>query len=105
MNRASAIATWVLVLLATTASTVLTCWWFVIDGEIIERADLRGWNGRTMLPAQELIWLAVNIQFLVLVAASVLTTVVVIHSRRSRNHDALPALSAAGIAPPTGSPR
>jgi hypothetical protein len=84
MNRTSAIATWILVLVATAASTVLTCWWFALDGEIIERADLAGWNGEEMLPGQELIWLAVIIQFLVLVAASILTTVVVIRSRRSR---------------------
>ncbi|MFE4468368.1 hypothetical protein ACFRFH_06070 [Leifsonia sp. NPDC056824] len=112
-NRGWAIATWLLVLVATAASAVVTCWWYAVDGAIIERADLRGWNGEEMLPAQELIWVAVNVQFLVLIAASILTTIGMILSVRSRDHtrrasapaNASSAFSAAGTAPRAGSRR
>lgn len=99
MSRASAIAVWILVLVATAASAVFAWWWSAIDGAVIERADLAGWNGFEMLPAQELIWFAVNTQFLVLLAASVLTTVLAMRTLRPRN------LSAPRTAPPAGSPR
>ncbi|ODA89945.1 hypothetical protein ATY41_02565 [Leifsonia xyli subsp. xyli] len=78
---------WILSVIATTASAVITWWWNTVDGATIDRTDQAGWDGAELLPAQNLIWVAVNTQFFVLLATSILTTVLVVRYLRSQSRE------------------